>query len=79
MLINGIHINNAAVPYTGVITALNDTEFTVQMTARLGILKLPRRWLICEHDPKVGDEVKLLMSYVEMKNNNYEKEETDQL
>lgn len=79
MLVHGIHVNNQAVPYTGVLTEINDTYFYVQLTARLGVLKLPIRWLISENPPKVGDEVKILMSYVEMADDNYEKEETDRL
>lgn len=79
MLIRGIHVNNEAVPYTGTITELNDTYFYVQITARMGVLKLPLRCLISENSPKVGDKVKFLMSYVEMQDDNYEKEETDQL
>lgn len=75
MLIKGIQINNAAIPHTGTITELNDTEFTVRIVGRMGILKLPLRALISENYPKVGDEVKFLMSLIEMKNNNYEQEE----
>ena len=79
MLIHGIRVNNDAVPYTGTIRELNDTEIIIQIASRLGVLKLPRRWLICEHDPEVGDEVKFLMSYIEMKDDKYEKEENDRL
>lgn len=79
MLIHGIRVNNDAVPYTGTIRELNDTEIIIQIASRLGVLKLPRRWLICEHNPKIGDEVKFLMSYIEMKDDKYEKEENDRL
>lgn len=79
MLIRGIHVNNAAVPYTGTITAISDGEFVVQISSRMGILKLPSRSLICENQPKVGDRVKFLMSFVELMENNYEKEESDTL
>lgn len=75
MLIKGIQVNNSAIPYTGTITELNDTEFTVRIVGRMGILKLPLRALICKNQPKVGDEVKFLMSLVEMKDDNYEQEE----
>lgn len=79
MIINGVHVNNQAVPYRGVISEINDTSIYIELTARLGVLVLPKRWLISENAPKVGDRVKLLMSYVEMEDNNYEKEETDVL
>ena len=49
MLIHGIHVNNEAVPHTGTITEINDTYFYVQITARMGVLKLPLRCLISEH------------------------------
>ena len=61
---------------------LNDEKFLFgkeNISSRLGVLKLPRRWLICEHNPKIGDEVKFLMSYIEMKDDKYEKEENDRL
>lgn len=79
MLIHGIRVNNAAVPYTGTIREIKDGEFIVQIHGRLGVLKLPNRWLITEKEPKVGDEVKFLMSYIEMQNDTYEKEDSDQL
>lgn len=79
MIIRGIRVKNEAVPYTGTISGLNDGESIVQLSARMGILKLPRKSLICEKEPQIGDEVKLLMSFVEMKKDQYEKEETDRL
>lgn len=79
MLIHGIKVNNTAVPYTGTIKEIKDGQFVVQITSRMGILKLPSRSLICEHEPKVGDKVKFLMSFVELADDNYEKEVTDQL
>ncbi|MGM9661960.1 MAG: CBO2463/CBO2479 domain-containing protein [Oscillospiraceae bacterium] len=79
MLIRGIHVNNTAVPYTGVITAVSDGEFVVQISSRMGILKLPSRSLICEKQPKVGDKVKFLMSFIELVENDYEREESDTL
>ena len=79
MIIHGIHVNNQAVPYTGTITEINDSHIRIQLTARLGVLTLPIRWMISENTPKVGDKVKLLMSYVEMVDNDYEREETDTL
>ena len=66
MLIKGIHVNNSAVPYTGTITELNDTEFTVRIVGRMGILKLPLRALISKNQPKIGEKVKFLMSLVEV-------------
>ena len=79
MIIRGIRVKNEAVPYTGTISGLNDGEFIVQLSARMGILKLPRKSLICEKEPQIGDEVKLLMSFVEMTKDQHEKEATDRL
>ena len=55
MIIRGIRVKNEAVPYTGTISGLNDGEFIVQLSARMGILKLPRKSLICEKEPQIGD------------------------
>ena len=43
MIIRGIRVKNEAVPYTGTISGLNDGEFIVQLSARMGSLKLPRK------------------------------------
>ncbi len=75
MLIRGIRVNNAAVPYTGTIKEIKDGEFVVQISSRMGILKLPSRSLICERRPEVGDKVKFLMSFVELQDNSCEEEE----
>jgi len=71
MIIKGIQVNNQAVPYTGVIKEINDTGVTIQITGRLGVMKLPWRQLISNERPKVGDEVKFTMSLIELKNDNY--------
>ena len=75
MLIRGIRVNNAAVPYTGTIKEIKDGEFVVQISSRMGILKLPSRSLICERKPKEGDRLKFLMSFVELQDNSCEEEE----
>ena len=74
MIIHGIHVNNAATPYTGVITAVNDTEVTIRITARMGILKVPLRAVLSENYPKVGDEVIFCMSLIEMRHDDFSKE-----
>lgn len=79
MIVHGLHVNNEATVHTGMITDLNDTYFYVQITARMGVMKLPKRCLICEQEPEVGDKVKFLMSYVELEKDHYEREETDKL
>jgi hypothetical protein len=71
MNIHGIHVDNKAVPYSGVITDVNDTEVTIRITARMGILKVPLRAVLSEQYPSVGDEVTFCMSLIEMKNDNF--------
>ncbi|MFR9064331.1 MAG: hypothetical protein ACLVJO_11550 [[Clostridium] scindens] len=43
LMINGIKVNNEAVLYSGVITDVNETEVTIRITARMGIIKMPLR------------------------------------
>jgi len=74
MMINGIKINNAAVPYCGKITEVNDTEVTIRIAGRMGILKLPLRAVISRNHPQVGEEVRFLMSLIEMKNDGFDEE-----
>ena len=75
MVISGIKVNNEATfSCTGAITNVNDTEVTIRMTSRMGILKVPLRLVISNNYPKEGDKVKFLMSLIEVKNDN-EKEE----
>lgn len=71
MMIRGIHVNNAATPYSGVITEVNDTEVTIRITGRLGIMKLPLRAVLGMNHPKAGDEVTFLMSLVEIKSDEF--------
>ena len=54
MIIRGIRVKNEAVPYTGTISGLNDGEFIRSAVCRMGILKLPRKSLICEKEPQIG-------------------------
>lgn len=64
--INGIEVNNQAVPYSGEITEVNDTEVTIRITARMGILKVPLRAVLGRAVPRVGDKVTWRMSLIEM-------------
>lgn len=66
LVINGICVNNEAVPYSGVITAVDDTQVTVRITARMGIMKMPLRAVLGKNVPKVGDKVTWKMSLLEL-------------
>lgn len=66
MKINGIEINNEAVPYLGTIKEINDTGVVIQIQGRLGVISLPWRQVISDETPKVGDHVKFRMSLIEM-------------
>ncbi|MFD1472626.1 CBO2463/CBO2479 domain-containing protein [Companilactobacillus mishanensis] len=52
--------------YEGVISEVTDAGVTIELKGRLGTLTVPKRMLICEHDPQVGHEVGFLMSYPEV-------------
>lgn len=52
--------------FEGVISEVSDAGFIIQLKGRMGELKIPKRMLISEHDPKVGHEVGFLMSYPEV-------------
>lgn len=72
MVINGIHVDNKAVPYSGTITEVNDTEVIIRIAARMGILKVPHRAVLSKNYPKVGDKVTFLMSLIEIDSDGYE-------
>lgn len=72
MIVNGIKIDNAAKVHTGIITQVDDIGVTIEVSARMGIIKMPMRGLICKNIPQVGDEVVFLMSLIEMKDDDYE-------
>ncbi|APX72192.1 hypothetical protein M5C72_03385 [Companilactobacillus allii] len=52
--------------YEGIITEVTDAGVSIDLKGRLGELKIPKRMLICEHEPQVGHEVGFLMSYPEV-------------
>jgi len=74
MVVNGINVDNAAKPYSGTITEVNDTEVTIRITGRLGIMKLPLRAVLGMNEPKVGDRVRFLLSLIEIINEELKQE-----
>ena len=52
--------------FEGVITEVNDVSVKIDFKGRMGKMDIPRRLLITEYDPKVGEEVGWLMSYPEV-------------
>lgn len=72
MIVNGINIENTAKVHTGIISKVDDIGVTIEVSGRMGIIKMPMRGLICKNNPKVGDEVVFLMSLIEMRDDDYE-------
>ena len=68
LMINGIKVNHEAVLYSGGITDVNETEVTIRITARMGIIKMPLRAILGNEYPKIGDKVTWKMSLIEMEN-----------
>lgn len=66
MQIKNITVNNDPILYTGTIKEITGTGVTIQITARLGVLKLPWRQVISNRQPEVGDKIKFKMSYIEL-------------
>ncbi|MDR1017463.1 MAG: hypothetical protein LBM02_02045 [Lachnospiraceae bacterium] len=61
-----LEFKNEPRTYTGTITEVNDTGVVIQLTGRLGVLKLPWREIITSHRPDVGEKVIFKMNYVEL-------------
>jgi hypothetical protein len=54
------------VPYLtrGVITALNETCITVNISGRLGTITAPLRWIFTDKQPEIGQTVEFYFSYM---------------
>lgn len=65
MILNGINVDNKAVPFKGTITEVNDTEVIIRIAARMGVIKVPHRAVLSKEYPKTGDQVIFLMSLIE--------------
>jgi len=52
--------------YEGVITELTGGSITIELSGRLGILKLPLRMVVCERPLAVGQKVRIPMGYAEV-------------
>lgn len=51
----------------GIIVDLDDCSVSIDFKGRIGFLKVPKRMLITDYELKVGQEVGLNMSYIEVK------------
>ena len=51
----------------GIIIEFDDCSVSIDFKGRVGFLKVPRRMLITDYELKVGQEVGLNMSYLEVK------------
>ncbi len=69
--------------YEGIIIELTDGSVVIDLKGRMGQLRLPRRMLICQNEPKEGQQVGFLMTYPEVideeVNQKYLKSAKDQL
>lgn len=52
----------------GVIIDFDDCSVSIDLKGRMGFLKIPKRLLITDYDLKIGQEVGLNMSYLEVIN-----------
>lgn len=50
----------------GIIVEVEDGAVAVDFKGRLGYLKVPKRMIICDYPLKVGQEVGLKMSFLEV-------------
>jgi hypothetical protein len=50
----------------GILVEVKDGAVTVDFKGRLGQLKVPKRMIICDYPLKVGQEVGLKMSFLEV-------------
>lgn len=51
----------------GIIIEFDDCSVSIDFKGRIGFLKVPRRMVITDYELKVGQEVGLNMSYIEVK------------
>ena len=57
-----------SVRYTeGIIVEFDDCSVSIDLKGRMGFIKVPRRMVITDYDLKLGQEVGLNMSYIEVK------------
>ena len=54
--------------YEGVLVDVTDAGVTIDLKGRLGQLMIPKRMLISDHEPAVGQVVGFMMSYPEVLN-----------
>ena len=56
-----------SIRYTeGIIVDLDDCSVSIDLKGRMGFLKVPKRMLITDYELKVGQEVGLNMSFLEV-------------
>ena len=51
----------------GIIVEFDDCSVSIDFKGRIGFLKVPKRMIITDYELKVGQEVGLNMSYIEVK------------
>ena len=52
--------------FEGVLAEVSGGGVVIDLSGRLGQLKIPLRMLICDEPPKVGQRVRFLMTYPEV-------------
>ena len=52
--------------FQGKITDISDGGIEIEFSGRLGNMRIPKRMLISDKEPKVGSEVGFMMTYPEV-------------
>lgn len=50
----------------GIIVALDGCSVSIDFKGRMGFIKVPKRMVITDYDLKIGQEIALNMSYIEV-------------
>lgn len=61
-------IVNEPVPHRGTITAKTDTDVTIQIHGRLGVMTLPIRLILSDKPLELGQSVFFMLSLIEVQN-----------
>lgn len=61
-------IINEPAPYPGEVVEVTGGGITVQLSGRLGVIKVPWRMVVSDNPVKQGDKVRIMMSLIEVEN-----------
>ncbi|MDO4595168.1 MAG: CBO2463/CBO2479 domain-containing protein [Tissierellia bacterium] len=63
---SNFELNNQMNYFQGKIVQINDGGFKISFFGRLGEILIPKRMLISDNEPKIGDVVGFMMTYPEV-------------